>query len=126
MEARFKDEMPTLEEGRQYTHTKRRDVKHWRDHERNLVAADIHVRNHVDGIPRQVAVGQHRTLWVTGSPRGVKNNGKIVERHVDVRTIPAGISQHVGIILERHGQTALFGWNARTVVNEDQDRKSVV
>src|SRR5699024_7738618 len=110
---------PTLQKRRQHTHPQGRHVKHRRNHQRHFMVANIHIGDHIDSVPCEIAVAEHGTFRIAGRARSVKNNGQIVYTNANVWPISTRAIQDGSILLHRDVWLFSSGRLMGAVVNED-------
>lgn len=79
VELGFEDHRGALEQHRQQTHVQGCDVEERRNHERYVVAAQVHVHHGIDAVPGDVAVREQRTLRLPCGAGGVEDHGGVVQ-----------------------------------------------
>jgi len=76
------DDGPAREEGRQDEHAEAAEARQRSEREGHVVRPDPARREHVDGVPREIGVGQQGALRAARRARGVAEDRQIAERDV--------------------------------------------
>ena len=79
VEGADEDHSASLEQGRQARHVQTRGVEQRGHHEGHLVVAQVDVDQHVDAVPRDVAVGQGGALGSARGAGGVHDHAHVIE-----------------------------------------------
>ena len=79
VELRFKHHRGSFEQHRKQAHVQGSHVEQRRNHERYIVAVQVHIHHRVDAVPGDVAVRQERTLGLAGGAGRVEDHGGVVQ-----------------------------------------------
>src|SRR5699024_11614944 len=83
------------------------------------MVANIHIGDHINSVPCEIAVAEHGTFRIAGRARSVKNNGQIVYTNANVGPISTRAIQDGSILLHRDVWLFSSGRLMGTLVNED-------